>query len=569
MTFQELQQKYGVTVTPAQTNPYAKYGATYTPPVSTLNKVGSFIGQPDLQNYLPDYLKLAGTNIIPQVGNAIVAGAQSIGNSLKNVYEAPGNQITDYFSNKPVSQKIADFTHALGADVGGILSPITATFAGAEKIAALKPAVDVVNAIFTPVGKIGNFATEQFVNVLPIDQASKNALKPAFGEVGGLAAQIILGGKALDLVTKGLPFGKTEVKTIENEAKTEALQAEQSSINTAKEQLLRTPKKDAETYLNEIAKSEASKPQKLLPAGEKLLGLPSPSGIISGEGFTMTESVDKAKLKVIKAINDYNDAVAKFIDKPTNSNLKSVSSAKIIRDTAVENFKSGILEKPVKNARELKSAKLPETIKEVVPVSSKEIKSNVSPEIKPLSKVTPESTVPETKTRGLSLGVESKAIAEGLTNSIGDLPEYQTVNMADQAQRAVDLLTKDPELARKVALGQEASPQGIIPEAMFKAVEDQAIKSKDIATINELARSGLTGEATVMGQRIRTLAERDPLSPVSAIKDVLETRKESLKRKVKDIGKATKETVDTIKTEIKKATPKVKTWTEFIDTIKC
>jgi hypothetical protein len=58
----------------------------------------------------------------------------------------------------------------------------------------------------------------------------------------------------------------------------------------------------------------------------------------------------------------------------------------------------------------------------------------------------------ETVTRGLSEHIEASAIEKKLTDTFGDLPEYQRVSMADQAAKVLDLINKDCEAAK--ALGQ-------------------------------------------------------------------------------------------------------------------
>jgi len=176
----------------------------------------------------------------------------------------------------------------------------------------------------------------------------------------------------------------------------------------------------------------------------------------------------------------------------------------------------------------------------------------------------------EIKTRGLARGVEQKAIEKKLTESFGDLPEYKTVSMKDQAKKASDLLTENPSKAKRVAMGEELPPEGILPESVFVAVEDSAIAAGDAVTLRALAtQSNLTSEATVMGQRIRTLAERNPESPVTAIADIAKARQKSVKGMVKDTGKEIETVSKQIGESIKKTLPKRGDWVKFIESIRC
>ena len=203
----------------------------------------------------------------------------------------------------------------------------------------------------------------------------------------------------------------------------------------------------------------------------------------------------------------------------------------------------------------------------------------IRPEVKEAIKtvITPEPVreVPgdgETKVRGLAEGVESKAIENKLTQSFGDLPEYKTINLKDQALKAQDLLAKDQERARRIAMGEELAPEGLLPESIFVAVENQAVKAGDVSTLRALAVSSqLTTEATTMGQRIRMLGERDPESPVTAINEVVKARQESAQKrlKTKETTKLTEKDVSDIRNEIKKTAATKETWADFIRSIQC
>ena len=173
-----------------------------------------------------------------------------------------------------------------------------------------------------------------------------------------------------------------------------------------------------------------------------------------------------------------------------------------------------------------------------------------------------------TKTRGLSQGVEVKALQNDLTKGFGDLPDYKQVNMRDQAVRANNLLMRDIEGAKAIAMGEKAPPKGLLPESVFVALEKQALRDGDVAMLRRLATdSKLTSAATTLGQRIRTLGERDVDSPVGAIADIIKAREEALKGK--DIPQAKKEVVSQIKSEIKKVRVPKETWASFIDKITC
>lgn len=72
-----------------------------------------------------------------------------------------------------------------------------------------------------------------------------------------------------------------------------------------------------------------------------------------------------------------------------------------------------------------------------------------------------------------------------------------------------------------------------------------------------------------MGQRIRALSERDPESPVAAIKSIARTREGAVKAKVKDTAKAKKQISDTIRKEVARVRPSRETWASFVSSLEC
>ena len=222
-------------------------------------------------------------------------------------------------------------------------------------------------------------------------------------------------------------------------------------------------------------------------------------------------------------------------------------------------------------AQQLNKASMPDTPKAPAPEKAAPTESTSVTTKTP--EVAPVEGTGQTKTSSLAQGVEAKAIEDKLTRGFSDLPQYKTVSMKDQAAKAVDLITNDYDQAKRIAMGQEKAPEGVLPESVFVAVEDKALKEGDVSTLRDLAtQSSLTSEATTMGQRIRTLAERDDASPTEAIKGVQSAREKAAQAK---LGKG--ETLDTtkgkiaddIKSEIKKAAPKKEDWSSFVKSIQC
>lgn len=170
--------------------------------------------------------------------------------------------------------------------------------------------------------------------------------------------------------------------------------------------------------------------------------------------------------------------------------------------------------------------------------------------------------------RKLAEGVEARAIQSDLVDHFGDLPEYRQLSMAEQAKQAGLLLSEDYERAKDVAMGLKQPPKGLLPESVFVAVEKRALAEGDVETLRELATgSKLTKAATTMGQRIRTLGERDPSSPIGAIQEVQDARRADLERRSGDT--AIKDAINSVRTEMRRSSATMAHWEDFIKAITC
>jgi len=178
--------------------------------------------QEGISNFLKDPLgTLYGT------GKALISTPVE---AVKNLAQKAAETIVAYQSpGTPLAEKIAKPLETLGASASVVFSPLTAAFQAAEKLPILKPAADIINLPWMAIGKVGEFATDKFVDVLPINKQSKDILRPAFEEAGSLAAQIALGGKVMDLIAKKASpvIEKPEVDKIVEEAKQEAPKVEE------------------------------------------------------------------------------------------------------------------------------------------------------------------------------------------------------------------------------------------------------------------------------------------------------------------------------------------------------
>jgi len=121
-----------------------------------------------------------------------------------------------------------------------------------------------------------------------------------------------------------------------------------------------------------------------------------------------------------------------------------------------------------------------------------------------------------------------------------------------------------------IAKGMKLPPEGVLPESVFVAVEQHALRNKDVPLLKELAQSNLTSEATGMGQRLSMLAERNPDSPVTGIKTLAKAREAEFERKTgQKVLEAKRKETAKMKEELKKSKPKADEWVQFLESIKC
>ena len=168
----------------------------------------------------------------------------------------------------------------------------------------------------------------------------------------------------------------------------------------------------------------------------------------------------------------------------------------------------------------------------------------------------------------LGVGVEMKAIENQLTEGFQDIPEYRQIDIKNQLSRATKLVEEDYDSAVKIALGKEQPKYGLLPESVFTVVENKALADGDVDLLRQLASSVRVTEATAMGQRIRVLAERNPDSAVTKIREVIEARRRIVeKRKGYNVDKEVKKLKEEVNKEVKKITKG--DWLSFIDSIEC
>lgn len=175
------------------------------------------------------------------------------------------------------------------------------------------------------------------------------------------------------------------------------------------------------------------------------------------------------------------------------------------------------------------------------------------------------------KTSGYAESVKAKALEKEMEDSFKDLAEYTPAVRKEQAAMASDLINTDIERVGRILDGTEELPKGLKGSSLAKAVEMYALKTKDATLIQKLVRSKISSTISESGSELSMLVGRNPRSPLKIARDIVKSRAENLKKRLKGkkVSAAKKEVKEKIRKALKKAEPDKETWTSFIQDIKC
>lgn len=169
----------------------------------------------------------------------------------------------------------------------------------------------------------------------------------------------------------------------------------------------------------------------------------------------------------------------------------------------------------------------------------------------------------ESKPLGLSKSAEESAIRSGLTEKFGDLPEYNVAKNEAQLSSVVDMMDRDWDRAKAIAMGDRAPPPGALANAFYVGVLNRAEALGDVDTALKLGlRSKLLSASKTMGQNIQILSRLSEDSPTTMVRDVQSAREGAFNG---DLEKAKAQEVANITAEERRAIPRPE---EVVDWLK-
>jgi hypothetical protein len=139
------------------------------------------------------------------------------------------------------------------------------------------------------------------------------------------------------------------------------------------------------------------------------------------------------------------------------------------------------------------------------------------------------------KTTGSALATERRAIEDSIVKELPDKAQYKSGSYTQETDKAIELVQNNRARAEAIAFGGEPGDNVIHEVAVRKALEAQARKNKDANTLQRIAQSQSNVKTSEAAQRLGAEGyNKDPESPVEAMKDVLKARKDT---KLKGIPK--------------------------------
>ena len=172
------------------------------------------------------------------------------------------------------------------------------------------------------------------------------------------------------------------------------------------------------------------------------------------------------------------------------------------------------------------------------------------------------------------MSINKVAVSKNLESFFEDIQEFDQADFKVQGEEISNIIKSDPAKAKRISMGQENAPSGLLPELFLAAMSNQAAIEGDIDTLRELGlTSKLVASGTVMGRRIRAFGELDKGSPIKAMAKVAKVREDVYAKKHKKKSLKTEKSKEAaqIKESIKKAKVKngAKALSDFISALEC
>jgi hypothetical protein len=233
------------------------------------------------------------------------------------------------------------------------------------------------------------------------------------------------------------------------------------------------------------------------------------------------------------------------------------------------------------NAQELDNltAKTQRVVAERMPQIETPPLAGITPEPNTLTQVDPTVPNPELKPIGVpkpqgdtisgnAARIEQVALEKKLTDKMGDLPQYKSINMKEQAKEATDLISTNKQQAIDIIDGKANPPGNLKAQSVHQALEDIAVREGDADLLTKLAKSNVNTELSESAQNLRIAAERDPHSAVEQIRQIRDARRATAEKRSKT---TVANEAKNVRQKVEAATPKAtkQDWNSFVKELTC
>lgn len=153
----------------------------------------------------------------------------------------------------------------------------------------------------------------------------------------------------------------------------------------------------------------------------------------------------------------------------------------------------------------------------------------------------PSAPTPEQGVSKIGQSIEAKAVEDGLTRGFAGTAGYDKIIIADQAEKATNLVNGSLDDARAVIRGEKPLPDGLKGTALITAMEDYIKKNPDPDLAYELANSPLVSATSEAAQEMRLAAERTPDSAAAKLSEIKAAQEKTAPKEIKARRSAIKE----------------------------
>lgn len=543
-------QQYGATIVPPPaTSPYqdsvSKFGGTIVsaPPENPLT---SWLGIQNPSTYVPDSINQATSFAADPLGSlnrAVNTGLNAIGGAINTAFTSTEKAASDFSTPTSIPQTTADVLHAAVSDVSlfPLWQAINGAYSTAEQLPVFKQAADVLNAPFAVIGKIGNFGAGTFVDVLPVSQATKDIIKPAFEEVGSFAAQMILGGEVIHMAAQGLHISKGIMDKAVTDSKAAAvISSQQVDAHSGN-----TPVTDNSPTETSVPFNNKYTPDAQLPT----IDMGSPAKDTSGlPSIQQGEPTPPDKMAPFSVEPPVTPNTPESVTTPVENSTTPQNTAQTVPNVPVENSTG-----TVENSTTATTASTPNE-----PIKTGNEKVNTT-------------------------SVTQDSMQEHLTpeefEKYQDSTAHEKQIKVEQAQKTANFVNDYPTEADKIAFEGKATPEGIshqdvLTELKLKAEQDY--KSGKI-TLDEYQKYNRAYErygshvAGELGKRAGAFDPNDPAAFLKKATDALQRPDTTFSKDGKGTSKTTaarERAAKTMKEVVTKAAAKKMDYQKIIDSIK-